>query len=39
MSKDGLLPNRRADLAVFEMKTNRALLTVCNGRIVYQAEA
>ena len=22
-----------------EMKTNRALLTVCNGRIVYQAEA
>lgn len=36
----GLLqPNRRADLAVFEQKTNRPLLTVCNGRIVHRAEA
>ena len=33
-----LLPNRRADLAVFEQKTNRPLLTVCRGQIVYQAE-
>ncbi len=33
-----LLPNRRADLAIFEKETNRPLLTVCNGNIVYQAE-
>ena len=33
-----LLPNRRADLAIFEQKTNRPLLTVCNGKIVYRAE-
>lgn len=33
-----LLPNRRADLAVFERETNRPLLTVCNGKIVYRAE-
>jgi N-acetylglucosamine-6-phosphate deacetylase len=33
-----LLPNHRADLAVFEHKTNRPLLTVCRGQIVYQAE-
>ncbi len=33
-----LLPNRRADLAIFERRTNRPLLTVCNGRIVYSAE-
>ena len=33
-----LLPNRRADLAIFEHKTNRPLLTVCRGQIVYQAE-
>lgn len=33
-----LLPNRRADLAVYESNTNRPLLTVCNGRIVYRAE-
>ena len=34
-----LLPNRRADLAVFECGTNRPLMTVCNGSIVYRAEA
>ncbi len=33
-----LLPNRRADLAIFERKTNRPLMTVCNGQIVYRAE-
>lgn len=32
-----LLPNRRADLAVYESGTSRPLLTVCNGRIVYRA--
>ena len=33
-----LLPNRRADLAVFECRTNRPLLTVRRGEIIYQAE-
>lgn len=33
-----LLPNHRADLAIFEKKTNRPLLTVCNGKIVYRSE-
>jgi len=32
-----LLPTRRADLAIFERKTNRPLLTVCNGEIIYRA--
>ena len=32
-----LLPNKRADLAIFECHTNRPLLTVCNGSIVYRA--
>ena len=32
-----LLPNKRADLAIFECHTNRPLLTVCNGAIVYRA--
>ncbi len=30
-----LLPMKRADVAVFEQHTNRPLMTVCNGRIVY----
>ncbi|MDR0932157.1 MAG: N-acetylglucosamine-6-phosphate deacetylase [Victivallales bacterium] len=33
-----LMPNCRADLAIYEDKTNRPLLTVCNGEIVYRAE-
>lgn len=33
-----LQPNRRADLAIFECKTNRPLLTVRNGEVVYRAE-
>ncbi len=33
-----LLPNHRSDLAIFEKKTNRPLLTVCNGKIIYRAE-
>ncbi len=33
-----LLPNKRADLAVFECKTNRLLMAVRHGDIVYQAE-
>ncbi len=33
-----LLPNRRADLAVFDCESNRPLMTVCNGKIVYRAE-
>ncbi len=32
-----LLPNKRADLAIFECQTNRPLMTVCNGEIVYRA--
>lgn len=32
-----LAPRFRADIAVFECGTNRPLLTVCNGRIVYSA--
>ncbi len=32
-----LQPNCRADIAVFECKTNRPLMTVCNGKVVYQA--
>ena len=31
-----LLPNRRADLAIFECRTNRPLMTVCGGEIVYR---
>ena len=31
-----LLPTRRADLAVFELKTNRVLMTVRSGEIIYQ---
>jgi N-acetylglucosamine-6-phosphate deacetylase len=39
ISKRGvLLPNRLADLAVFEQNTNRPLLTVCKGQIVYKSE-
>ena len=37
MDRGILLPNRRADLAIFECHTNRPLMTVCNGRIVYRA--
>ncbi len=33
-----LLPNKRADLAIFECHTNRPLMTVSNGRIVYRSE-
>ncbi len=33
-----LLPNCRADIAIFEQTTNRPLLTVIAGEIVYQAE-
>ena len=33
-----LLPNRLADLAIFEHRTNRPLMTVRSGRIVYRAE-
>lgn len=33
-----LLPNRLADLAVFDAKSNRPLMTVRNGQIVYSAE-
>ena len=36
----GLLqPGKRADLAFFEKNTNRPLLTVCRGKIVYDADA
>ena len=31
-----LLPNKRADLAIFECRTNRPLMTVCGGEIIYQ---
>lgn len=31
-----LLPNKRADLAIFERRTNRPLMTVCRGEIVYR---
>ncbi|MBR7108286.1 MAG: N-acetylglucosamine-6-phosphate deacetylase [Lentisphaeria bacterium] len=33
-----LLPGRRADLAVFELGSNRPLLTVRRGEIIYHAE-
>lgn len=33
-----LLPMRRADFAVFEMGTNKVLMTVRNGNIIYQDE-
>lgn len=33
-----ILPNKRADLAIFECQTNRPLMTVCNGEIVYRAD-
>ena len=33
-----LLPCRRADLAVFEMETNRVLMTVRGGEIIYRDE-
>ena len=33
-----LLPTRRADFAVFETGTNRVLMTVKNGEIIYRAE-
>jgi adenine deaminase len=31
-----LLPCRRADLAIFEMETNRVLMTVRGGEIIYR---
>ncbi len=31
-----LIPNKRADLAIFECRTNRPLMTVCSGQIVYR---
>lgn len=34
-----LLPVRRADLAVFENETNRVLMTVRNGEIIYRDRA
>ena len=33
-----LLPTRRADFAVFERGTNRVLMTVKNGQIIYRAD-
>ncbi len=30
-----LAPRTRADIAIFDRQTNRPLMTVCNGRIVY----
>ena len=33
-----LRPGTRADLAIFEQETNRLLMTVCRGEIVYCAE-
>jgi N-acetylglucosamine-6-phosphate deacetylase len=33
-----LLPSMRADLAIFERGSNRSLLTVRRGEIVYRAE-
>ena len=33
-----LLPGKRADLAIFELDTNRPLLTVCRGEHIYRAE-
>ena len=33
-----LMPNRRADLAFYECGTNRPLMTVIGGRIVYRAD-
>jgi len=33
-----LAPKCRADIAVFEKGTNRPLLTVCNGNIVFSVE-
>ncbi len=37
-NKGVILPNKQADLAIFECNSNRPLLTVVNGQIVYQAE-
>ena len=34
-----LLPTRRADLAIFEMDTNRVLMTVRGGEIIYRDQA
>ena len=34
-----LLPTRRADLAIFEMETNRVLMTVRGGEIIYRDQA
>ena len=33
-----LLPGKRADLAIFERDTNRLLMTVRRGEIIYKAE-
>ena len=33
-----LLPGKRADLAIFERETNRLLMTVRRGEIIYKAE-
>jgi N-acetylglucosamine-6-phosphate deacetylase len=33
-----LLPTRRTDLAVFESGTNRVLMTVRGGEIIYRAD-
>ena len=33
-----LLPGRRADLAVFELESNRPLMTVRRGEVIYRAE-
>ena len=33
-----LRPGTRADMAIFEQGTNRLLMTVCRGEIVYRAE-
>lgn len=34
-----LAPTKRADVAVFEQHTNRPLMTVCGGRIVYRGKS
>ena len=33
-----LLPGKRGDLAIFERGTNRPLMTVCRGEIIYKAK-
>lgn len=33
-----LRPGTRADIAIFEQETNRLLMTICRGEIVYRAE-